>query len=104
IRGTLVPYGGFDDSLKGGPELILSDPQQVTIVEQRPAHGQLPVPLSAAGRGMSEAENGFREAVRLREDSKFAEAEPLFREALAIRRKLLGNQDRAVDNALSALA
>jgi serine/threonine protein kinase/WD40 repeat protein len=104
IRGTLVPYGGFDDSLKGGPELILSDPQQVTIVEQRPAHGQLPVPLSAAGRGMSEAENGFREAVRLREDGKFAEAEPLFREALAIRRKLLGNQDRAVDNALSALA
>jgi len=48
LRGKLVVYAGFDEGLKGSPEIILNDPQQVTIVQNRPAHGELAVPMSAS--------------------------------------------------------
>ena len=104
LAGTLVLYGGFDEAMKGTPQMILTNPAQVTIVEPRPAHSELPVPYSAAGRGLSEAESSLRQALRLGEEGKLAEAEPLFQEALARRRKLLGNEDRAMDEALGAFA
>jgi len=50
LRGTLVRYGGFDEVLKGRPSISLTDPKAVTIVELRPARGELPVPYSASGR------------------------------------------------------
>jgi eukaryotic-like serine/threonine-protein kinase len=48
LRGKLVVYAGFDPALKGWPEIILDDPQQVTIVQERPARGGLTVPTSVS--------------------------------------------------------
>ena len=89
LHGALSHYGGFDLALKGAPEMILTDPKQVTIVEQHPAHGELPVPLSTFGKQSHETETAFNQAkldldkaARLRSEGKQAEAATLAREAV----------------------
>jgi WD40 repeat protein/tetratricopeptide (TPR) repeat protein len=97
IRGALDHYGGFDFSLKGQPQMILTDPKQVTIVEQRPAHGELPVPVSASGRRAREAELAFKQAVLLGEQGKLAEAEAPCREAITLFKQLAQDDPKRSD-------
>ena len=37
LRGTIKPYGGKAESMKGRPQIIIDDGHQITIVERTPA-------------------------------------------------------------------
>jgi hypothetical protein len=37
IKGTIKPYGGRVESMKGRPQIIIEDGHQITILEKAPA-------------------------------------------------------------------
>lgn len=37
IKGTLRPYGGRSEAMKGRPQIIINDGNQITIIEPAPA-------------------------------------------------------------------
>src|SRR5262249_25543083 len=85
LRGKLIAYGGYDDAYKGTAEIVLEDPQQVTIVEARPAHGQLALPVSAASKQAAEAGVCFKRGSVLESEQKLTEAAMAYTEAIRIK-------------------
>jgi DNA/RNA endonuclease YhcR with UshA esterase domain len=54
IKGTIKPYGGRVESMKGRPQIIIDDGHQITIMESRPATQPTSSLSPSEGRGPGE--------------------------------------------------
>jgi serine/threonine protein kinase/tetratricopeptide (TPR) repeat protein/WD40 repeat protein len=50
VHGKLGQYYGVNTDIKGCPQMQLDEPSQITIIQPHPVHGELPIPITIAGK------------------------------------------------------